>query len=272
MQKRILKIVIMILAAVFFLQGAVLEIPVKAAENLMRLTDQAELLNETQKESLGGMLDEISERQNCDVVILTTNSLNGKTAEAFADDYYDENGYGSGEQKDGILFLVSMENRDWAISTCGFGIDAFTDAGQEYIMDEVLPYLSDGKYEKAFERFAKLCDQFLAQAKEGEPYDVGHLPKGTVSLFWIPADLLIGFLIALCMGNRKKSRLKSVRKKNEAKDYVVPGSLRIIADQEWLVNRTVSTRVIEKSNSGSGGSSTHTSSSGTTHGGSSGKF
>lgn len=272
MQKRILKTVLAILAVVFLLQGAVPEMLVMAANENGRLTDEAILLDETQKESIGKTLDEISEKQACDVVILTVDSLGGKTAEAFADDYFDQNDYGMGDEKDGILFLISMENRDWALSTSGFGIDAFTDAGQEYIMEEILPYLSDGKYSEAFERFAKLCDQFLTQAKKGEAYDVGNLPKGTVSWFWIPADLVIGFLIAFCMGNSKKSKLKSVHKKTAAKDYVMPGSLRITANREWLVNRTVTTRVIEKNNSGNGGSSTHTSSSGKTHGGSSGKF
>lgn len=272
MQKRILKIVVAILAVVFLLQGAVPEMLVMAAKEAERLIDEAVLLDETQKESLGRTLDEISEKQAFDVVILTVNSLGGKTAEAFADDYFDQNDYGWGERKDGILFLLSMENRDWAISTSGFGIDAFTDAGQEYIMEEILPYLSDGKYAKAFERFAKLCDQFLTQAREGEAYDIGNLPKGTVSWFWIPVDLLIGFFVAFCMGSNKKAKLKSVHKKTAAKDYVMPGSLRITADREWLVNRTVSSRVIERNHSGNGGSSTHTSSSGKTHGGSSGKF
>lgn len=272
MQKRILKIVLTILAAVFLLQGAVPEMLVMAAEEVYRLTDEAFLLDEDKKEGLESTLDEISERQACDVVILTVESLGSKTAEAFADDYFDQNDYGWGDKKDGILFMLSMENRDWAISTSGFGIDAFTDAGQEYIMEEILPYLGDGEYAEAFERFAKLCDQFLTQARKREAYDTGNLPKGGVSWFWIPADLSIGFLIAFCMGSSKKSKLKSVHKKTAAKDYVMPGSLRITADREWLVNRTVTTRVIEKNNSGSGGSSTHTSSSGTTHGGSSGKF
>ena len=41
----------------------------------------------------------------------------GKTAEAYADDYYDYNGYGYGENDDGLLLLVSMGEREWAITT-----------------------------------------------------------------------------------------------------------------------------------------------------------
>lgn len=239
---------------------------------LPRLVDQAELLSEEAEAKLLSSLDEISERQECDVVVVTVNSLEGKTAEQYADDTYDYNGYGFGEERDGILFLISMEERDWALSTCGACIAAFTDAGQEYMVSQWKSSLSDGKYEEAFSKYAQLCDEFITQAKTGEPYDEGNLPKGSVSPFWIFGDLGIGCLIAWCMGNRKKSRLKTVRKKAEAQDYVVGGTLRLNASWDRMIDKRVSARTVSTSSNSGGGSSAHTSSSGTTHGGSSGKF
>lgn len=239
---------------------------------LPRLVDQAELLSEAEEAELLSNLDEISERQECDVVVVTVDSLKGKTAVEYADDTYDYNGYGFGEERDGILFLISMEERDWAISTCGEGITIFTDAGQEYMVSKWQSALSDGKYQEAFLTYAKLCDEFITQARTGEPYDEGNLPKGSVSPIWILGDFAIGCLIAWCMGNRKKSRLKTVRKKAEAQDYVVGGSLRLNANWDRMIDKRVSTRTVSTNSSSSGGSSTHTSSSGTTHGGSSGKF
>ena len=103
------------------------------AETESRLADQAGLLDTDQKESLCNTLDEISEREQVDVIIVTTNSLEGKTAQAYADDYFIDHGYGQGEDGDGILFLVDMGDRNWAIATHGYAIEAFTDAGQEYI-------------------------------------------------------------------------------------------------------------------------------------------
>ena len=68
-----------------------------------------------------------------------------------------------------------------------------------------------------------------------------------------------------------KSKLKSVRMQATAEDYAVPGSMILTANWDRLVNKTVTTRRIERENSSSG-SSTHSSSSGTSHGGSKGKF
>ena len=126
---------------------------------LPRLVDRADLLSELEEEELEARLDEISERQQADVVVVTVNSLDGKSAQDYADDFYDYNGYGIGTDKSGILLLVSMEARDWHITTTGFGIRAITDAGLDYISDQFLPYLSDGEYLDAFETYANLCDE-----------------------------------------------------------------------------------------------------------------
>lgn len=241
---------------------------------LPRLVDQADLLTEEEEAELGEKLDEISERQQYDVVVATVNSLEGKTAEAFADDTYDYNGYGFGESRDGILLLISMEERDWWISTCGEGITAFTDAGLDYIAEKFTPMLSGENYKGAFVKYAELCDQFITQAATGEPYDVDNMPKGTVAPFWIFGDLAIGCLIGLGMANRKKKRLKTVHMKKEAMDYAVAGTLILHASTDHMINKRLTTRTISSSSDSDseGGSSTHTSSSGSTHGGSGGKF
>lgn len=243
---------------------------------LPRLVDKADLLSASEEEELLGLLDEISERQQVDVVVITTDTLEGYSAMAYADDIFDYCGYGFGANRDGVLLLVSMEDRDWWISTCGYGITAFTDAGIENLSEMFLPYLSDGDYFKAFKTYAEQCDNYITQAKVGEPYDVGNLPKapfniGKVAGISVIAGLAVGLIVVLIM----RGQLKSVRLKGSASDYTCPGSLRILDRHENFRTKTV-TRIKKpepsRSSGGGGGSSTHTSSSGTTHGGGGGKF
>ena len=132
------RIKVVLLSALLAFTG-VWTVPAKAAEVpderlLPRLTDEADLLTDEEEELLLKQLDEISERQNCDVVVAAVDGLDGKSAMEYADDFYDYNGYGMGNERDGIILLVSMEERDWWISTCGFGITAFTDDGLDYIL------------------------------------------------------------------------------------------------------------------------------------------
>ena len=240
---------------------------------LPRLVDDAGLLDSNQAQSLEKELDAVSERYSCDVAIITQNSLGGYSAQAYADDFYDYNGYGFGEDDSGILFLLGMEERKWAITTYGAGITAFTDAGQEYITEKVIPYLSDGDYNEAFSLFAELCGDFLHQAEEGKAYDVGSLPKAPFSPWWIPGSLGIGAILGGIGVLIMKGQLKTVRAKAAADDYVRAGGLHLTDRQDYFLYRHVDRRAKPKeSSSGGGSSSTHTSSSGRSHGGSSGSF
>ena len=242
-----------------------------------RVVDMAELLSDSDKTALLSRLDEISERQKLDIVVLTVNTLDGKTPRDYADDFYDYNGYGFGENKDGILLLVSMEDRDWWISTTGYGITALTDAGIEYISEKFLSDLSDGDYAQAFTTYAELCDQFITQAKTGEPYDIGNMPKEPFNVAWnILVAFVIGLVVAFVVTNIMKKQLKTVQLKSEANNYVKSNSMIVTENRDLFLYNQVSRRARPKEtdnrSGSSGGSSTHTSSSGSSHGGGGGKF
>ena len=239
---------------------------------LPRLVDDADLLDSSEEEELESELDEISERQQFDVVVVTVNSLEGKTSQDYADDFYDYNGYSYGSDHDGVLLLVSMEDRDWYISTTGYGITAITDAGREYISDQFVSYLSDGEYLEAFETYANLCDEFVTQADTGEAYDSGNMPKGEYAwALYLGIAILVGLLIALIIVECMRRQLKSVRMQNSAENYVKKGTMIIDGKySHFLYAQTTRRKKPEPSTSS--GSSTHVSSSGTTHGGGGGKF
>ncbi|MGT2755176.1 TPM domain-containing protein [Streptococcus ovis] len=242
-----------------------------------RLVDEADLLSQSEEEELLTTLDEISTRQKMDVVVATVNGLRGKTAEAFADDFFDYHNYGQGDDHDGILLLVSMEDRDWHLSTSGTAIRTFTDAGLNYMSDSFLPFLSSGDVAQAFSTYAGLADQFITQAKTDKPYDVGNLPKEPFNvLLWGGASLLTGIVVAWGYTAWLKGQLTSVRPQIGAQRYVKEGSFRLTKSQDLFLYRTVNRHARPKSSNqfggGSGGSSIHISSSGHSHGGSGGKF
>lgn len=261
MKKRIRYLLCILLSAVC------LTLIAHATDSISRLVDEADLLSDSEEVILTEMLDEISIRQNLDIVIVTVNSTGKQTAAEYADDAYDYTGYA----EDGILLLISMEEREWAISTAGFGITAFTDAGLDYLTDQFADPMSAGEWNDAFHRFADLCDEFITQARNGAPYDTGNLPKKPFNpLLTGLVSLGIGFVIAFLRMNGWKNQLCSVQAKTEAKDYVQKDSLILTEQKDLFLYRRVDRQ--EKSKNDSDGSSTHTSSSGETHGGASGSF
>lgn len=259
--------------------SAIFVLPASAAGELPRLVDAADLLSDSEEEGLLYMLDEISERQQADIVVVTVDSMEGETAMVYADDFYDYNGYGFGTGRDGILLLISMEEREWYISTRGYGITAITDAGREYISEIFVEDLSAGDYAAAFTNFANLCDDFITQAKTGEPYDVGNLPMDTVG--FLVGNFMISFgaalIISLIATGIMRGKLKTVHSQPAADSYIKQGSMQLTKTNDLFLYRHVDRKKrVENNNSGnsgsSGGSKTHTSSSGATHGGGGGKF
>jgi len=277
-------------------------IPVE--RQLPRLVDDAYLLSEYEAEMLLEKLDEISEQEQVDVVVVTVNSLDGKTSTEYADDFYDYNGYGMGDNDDGILLLVSMGDRDLATSTHGLAINIFSDYTQNYIIDQFIEDLGAGNYSIAFNTFADLCRDYIVQSKTvytDEPYKpdtsgdyAGDYDDGpthergllrTIQAFFIRAVymfpsymtlvvILMGAIIAFIITGIMRSKLKSVRMQSTASNYVINNSLNFTDSRDAFLYSSISKVKIQKpsSSSSSGGSSTHRSSSGRSHGGTSRKF
>ena len=243
------------------------------ADEYYRINDAANILSDSEKAALLEKLDEISLRQKVDVTVVTIKDLqNYDSAQECADDIYDYCKYGYGQNKDGIMLLISMENRDWAVSTRGYGITAFTDAGIDYIVKQMKSDLSDGNYAAAFTTYADKCDEFITRARSGEPYDKGNLPREPLSIIWLPISIAVGVDLAFVIVGSMKRKLKTVHSQAAANSYVRAGSLAVTESSDMFLYNTVTRTEKAKSSDSDSGSSTHTSSSGATHGGSSGKF
>ena len=248
---------------------------IATGEHPTRLVDHANLLDEEEEQLLLQKLNEVSERQQFEVVIVTASTLGGKSPMAYADDYYDYNGYGYGADNDGALLLISMEDRDWWISTTGYGITALTDFGIERIgKDMIRDGLSDGDYYEAFVTFVKDCDSYVTQAKNGTPVDRNTYKEPFAVVKRLGISAVIGLIVALIVGSSLKGKMVSVRKATAAADYTRPGSFSLREQNDvFLYNNVTRTAKPQETRSGGGGgSSTHVGSSGTSHGGGGGKF
>ena len=260
-----MKKIVVILFAVLL---CTLTLSVSAEDEYYRLQDIAEILTETENEELLATLDSVSERQGMDIAILTVDAVEeGLTVEQDATEWYEYLGYDT----DGVMLYISMAERDWYILTSGFGITAITDAGIDYISDKFVSALSDGNYSGAFGAFVKYTDEFITQAKTGEPYDRGNMPKEPFSVgMSLVISFFIGLIIAAIITSVWKSSLTSVKMQTAAANYMKEGSLNVGYSRDFFLYRHIDRT--EKEKKSSGGSSTHTSSSGNTYGGGGGKF
>lgn len=238
------------------------------------VVDEADLLSDTEEQWLIEKLQSVGDEHECEVAVLTVNSMGGKNEVEFADDFYDYNGYGYGENDDGLLFLLDMGSRTMYITTHGTAISAVSDYGREQLFDDIEYDIKRGDYYDAFIEYAETVDYYYDCYESGASYDVERVDTLVASLVTVAIVVGGALMVAFIGTSSMKAQLKTAVSKPAATDYVRAGSLNVIRADDVFLYRNVTKVRIESSSSGgrSGGSSSHRSSSGRSHGGGGRRF
>lgn len=232
-----------------------------SAEHPPELIDVPNMLSESEYIELSDKLAALRDTYDVDVAFIISDEMITEDAQAEADDIYDSYEYGVGENYDGILYFVCETTHEYAFSTCGRAIEIFNDDGLEYIDEAMLPYLKKGDYYQAGMVYADKCAELMGMAANGEPY------KKKINILYVIAGIiLIPLAAAFAFMTRKLSKMNTAVMQPGAANYMKPGSMNISNSRDIFLYSTVSKREKPKE------SSTHTSSSGRTHGGRSGSF
>lgn len=273
-----------------------------------RVNDLADLLTDYEEITLTTKINQIFLEYNYEVHILTVDSTDGSDISTYADDYYDQNGIGYGDSHDGMLFVISMDTREYWTVTTDVGIDIFNDAVIDYLGNRIVYYLKNGDYYGAFNTYLGEVEQYLYEYENGitgenydeyygnSDYDYNYNSSEstpTVSdyikreIVLVVVALIIGFIVVTSMKRKMNTAVKQTR----AGNYLKKDSFKITQGKEVFLYDTVSKVKKPEDNDNSrssggfggssrpsggggfsGGSSTHTSSSGVSHGGGGGRF
>lgn len=237
----------------------------RVERTLPLLVDNADLLTADEEATLLTRLKAFTEKHEMEIAVVTVSDLEGKTVEEYGDDFYDYNGYGYGEDDDGLLLLVYEPGdggeREAYISTHDDGKYEFYDAIREDMMLSMRDSLVAEDYVAAFNIFVDKAEETM---------------KPNVSLIWLFVFVLVGAVVGLLITTGMASKNISVMAKGDANLYSRAGSLKLVNYYDNFINTHTQKIPKAKDNdsSGKGGtrSSTHTSSSGRSHGGTSMKF
>jgi len=253
-----------------------------------QITDFTGTLTEDEINGFEEQLLSLKEEYSYDAVIAVINNdtldeYDITSLETFADDLYDNGGYGVGPTNDGILVLVrigSPYSNHFHLCTTGHLIAVCTEQDIDDMYYEVRPYLTEEDVPGAVRAIIDAERAFFDKAKErtdenGEPTEefnyYGYEGKPEFNpvmkaLISILGGLGIGGVSTMSM----KSKLKSVSSKSQASDYVVPGSFELRNSRDMFlyanVTRTARPQDDSRGHSG-GGAGFHISSSGVSHGG-----
>ena len=243
-------------------------LPVMAEFTNPPVTDNAGYLTEEEFSKLSENLERIRQLYDFDVDIYTESTMDADSAQDAADDIFDYQGYGAGEDADGILLYVATEPRVYHFSTHGLGMAYFNSSGLSHVEEEVLPYLKENDYYTAFTVYADKAEELLQMASEGEPYDESQ-SSGLYTLCVVAGALLLPLIIAYAAMHFKLSLMNTAVNENFAENYIKENSYNLTNSQDIYLYSRIDKVERPKEDSSS---DCHTSSSGETHGGTGGSY
>lgn len=241
------------------LLSVLLILPVSAGE-AARVFDQAGLFTSEEASLLEQKITVLKESSGLDFAIVTTDDAEGKTAGSYADDFYDNHGFGVGENKSGAVFLIDMDNREAYISTNGYAVAVYEDYIED-MLDDIFEYLPDADYYHAAAAFLDSADRYARSGIRGENGFLERYDPVTDSMetfhYFHPVEILIsifvplaaagGVFLGICLfyGRKEKSVPYPFRQQSR---------LTLTQANDRFIRRSVVTRKIDTSSHGSGGS------------------
>lgn len=217
-----------------------------SAESEYKVYDNGDLLSMDEEVALEDKLTDIAVTYGQDVIVYTTDSMDGMDAEEFTE--YLRSELDAGIDGSGIIYMVSMEYRDYDIYSFGrmyneIMIQSLTDD----MAEDLQPYLSDGRYYDAFDQYA---DKVLSEIEYVEEYGPNEEPSYAIPI-GIGCGLLIGLITVFVM----KSGMKTTRAETMANNYIRQGSFKLTNSRDiFLYSQVTRTkRASDTSSSGGGG-------------------
>lgn len=231
---------------------ALVAVPVAAAGGYV--TDESGLLTDAQASELEQLFTQNRIDNGFSIAVITTDSFGGSSAKSFANAIYDLGDYG----EDGILLLVSLEMGEWYILTSGLCAQRISDAHAEAIGEEVVELIRDERYYEAFRAYGAACVEAMELSPsyddtnpEEDPYipQKDHPPILKTIAICLVIGLVAGGITVAVMA----AKMRTVRQKNHAADYVVPGSMQLHHSRDIYLYSTLHRTPRPKNNSSGGG-------------------
>ena len=227
-------------------------------EQEIYIYDEAGLFTGEQYQNLQEQAMSISNYSQCGVYFVAVNDYTDYSSYSdilsAAEELYLANGFGIGEEQNGILLILSMIDRDYALVAYGdFGNMAFTDYGKDVMSENFLDDFADNHWYSGVLDYLLDCEHMLDMALEGTPLDVQI--QGTSQdrpLFMaIPMALLPAAALSLVICFIFKRQMKTARRQTDAFEYVVGNSVDFRVRQDIFTHVTHSRRKINTSSGGS---------------------
>ena len=135
-----------------------------------RIVDTADIFTDEEESSMEARLAELRGQLGKDIVVFTDLSTYGLSRSVYAADFYDFNGYGIGDDREGVCLMICMDPNDrgwWACCTGPDTMGLYTETVANQIDDILYEYMKAGDYGTGV---ADWIENFRRLYTTGSPY------------------------------------------------------------------------------------------------------
>lgn len=207
-------------------------------DNTTKVYDYAQVLTEKEENKLKEEVNDYINKYNMDMVIVTVKYYTQSTVDEYINLFYNQNGFGVGNNKDGIMIVVDLKNNNTSIKIFGRSINYYSESEVKNILNIIN---GEEEYYDKLDRFLDYSNKYINE------FDTIN---DNISIFsfihWLGILMpsLIIPTIVIVIGILKN---KTVKKEDTANYYIKNGSVLInTKDDKFITTNTKKDRLNNK--------------------------
>ena len=227
-----------------------------AADYAPFVIDEVGLLTEGYYQDFEARCETMSQNTGVGVYLALVDSIGEEEVRDYGVDFFNSNDLGMGDQKDGVLFLISVNSRKYVTVTYGAGRDVFTDYRIDQMEEVIVSDLKEDRFVEGCDDYVTLCEEtvdFYLANGEGMSRDNDPVAQKKDRAIGMGISVVVAAVIAGGVSFGLRRQLKSVEVACSASNYELPDSFDLSDSNDKFEGVFISKTPKPKNDNDSGG-------------------
>lgn len=227
-----------------------------AADYAPFVIDEVGLLTEGYYQDFEARCETMSQNTGVGVYLALVDSIGEEEVRDYGVDFFNSNDLGMGDQKDGVLFLISVGSRKYVTVTHGAGRDVFTNYRVDQMEEIIVSDLKEDRFVEGCDDYVTLCEEtvdFYLANGEGMSRDNDPVAQKKDRAIGMGISVVVAAVIAGGVSFGLRRQLKSVEVACSASNYELPDSFDLSDSNDKFEGVFISKTPKPKNDNDSGG-------------------
>lgn len=210
-----------------------------AFDNTVKVYDYAQILSDNEEINLKSQINDYITKYNTDMIIVTVKYYNQVNLQDYMNQFYYQNGFGIGNNRDGIIIAIDLKNKKEVIDikTLGNTVNLYSDNEIKLILDKIN---SEKEYYNKLSSFINYSSKYIYETDLNNEITIDN---NFSSINWF-SIIMISMIVPTIVVAISIFKNKTVLIKDDANYYVKKDSVAITTrDDKFITTNTKKTRL-----------------------------